>query len=262
MVRRKTVEPEEIVSKQFSLEDIRHGVTKLNRRIEEVKQLETDKVQWDNQRSNDVEFNIRETIREVFGDKSPEFKQHQYHDIWDGPHIMGGDGNEQYYFQEGIKQSNTMLEGLIKRLHEKKEDMSYDTTARTRTAFEGFEFHERIKTAAYDLYKDAHYAEAVFSAAKALVNYVKEKSGEYELDGTGLMSKVFSKNKPALSFNLLADQTDLDEQEGLMHLFMGAALAIRNPRGHNLVDDDPQTALEHLILISHLAKRLDKAKKQ
>jgi hypothetical protein len=39
---------------------------------------------------------------------------------------------------------------------------------------------------------------------------------------------VFSKNNPVLAFNDLANRTDLDEQEGMMHLFEGTVLAIRN----------------------------------
>ncbi len=34
------------------------------------------------------------------------------------------------------------------------------------------------------------------------------------------------------AFSELGDATELDEQEGMMHLFEGAVLAIRNPGGH------------------------------
>ena len=47
------------------------------------------------------------------------------------------------------------------------------------------------------------------------------------------MRTVFSSKDPILAFNDLADQTDRDEQEGTMHLFEGAVLAIRNPGGHS-----------------------------
>ncbi len=46
------------------------------------------------------------------------------------------------------------------------------------------------------------------------------------------MRSVFSRNAPILIFNNLSDQTDQDEQEGMMHLFEGAVLGIRNPGGH------------------------------
>jgi len=40
---------------------------------------------------------------------------------------------------------------------------------------------------------------------------------------------VFSPKKLILEFNTLVDQ-NLDEQKGLMHLFVGAVMALRNPR--------------------------------
>ena len=72
---------------------------------------------------------------------------------------------------------------------------------------------------------------------------------------------VFSKNKPILAINKMKDKTDWDEQEGMMHLLMGAVLAIRNPRAHGLFADDPESALEYIGFISMLAKRVDRAKR-
>lgn len=112
-----------------------------------------------------------------------------------------------------------------------------------------------------DLYRDGHYRQAVLDAAIALENYVRERSREHSLSGTKLMSTVFSANKPILRFNDLVDQTDRDEQEGLMHLFMGAALALRNSRAHSLFDDSPEEALDYVAFLSMLALRLDAAER-
>jgi uncharacterized protein (TIGR02391 family) len=101
----------------------------------------------------------------------------------------------------------------------------------------------------------------VLDASVALVNFVKEKSRRHDLDGSGLMSTVFSKNNPILAVNGLANTTDEDEQEGMMHLFMGVVLALRNTRAHTLLDDSPEMALEYIGLISMLAKRVDQAKR-
>lgn len=72
---------------------------------------------------------------------------------------------------------------------------------------------------------------------------------------------MFSKNQPILAFNDRRDRTEEDEQEGMMHLFLGAVLALRNPRVHTLLDDSPEMALEYITLISLLAKRADQAKR-
>lgn len=154
-----------------------------------------------------------------------------------------------------------MLEGLVRRLEEKREDLGGDTTARVRASFEGLDLHPRIASVCADLYRDGHYRHAVLDASVALVNMVKEKSRRHDLDGSGLMTTVFSKDKPILAFNDLSAPTDLDEQQGMMHLFLGAMLALRNPRAHALLDDSPELALEYIGLISLLAKRVDQAKR-
>ena len=72
------------------------------------------------------------------------------------------------------------------------------------------------------------------------------KNGHAEMTWTVpiLCEQFFSKNYPVLAFNNLTDQSDLDEQEGMMHLFEGAVLGIRNPRGHDFLDDSPERAME------------------
>jgi len=46
-----------------------------------------------------------------------------------------------------------------------------------------------------------------------------------------------------------------------MHLYEGAVLGIRNPRGHTFLDDSPERALEYIGLLSLLANRLHGAKR-
>ena len=74
------------------------------------------------------------------------------------------------------------------------------------------------------------------------------------------MRTVFSRNNPILAFNELTTDTDKGGQEGMMHLYEGATLALRNPRAHKLVDDEPERAMEFIAFISLLAKLLDDAK--
>ena len=126
---------------------------------------------------------------------------------------------------------------------------------------EDLPLHPRIAAACVDLYQDEHYPNAVFDASKTLINFVKEKSGRHDLDGAPLMRQVFSKNDPILAFNDLMDQSDLDEQEGMMHIYEGVALGIRNPRGHGFPEDSLERALEYIVLISLLAHRLEETRK-
>ena len=154
-----------------------------------------------------------------------------------------------------------VINGLIARLREKREDLQSGDTPAPSTYFEKLNLHPRIADVTRDLFLDGHHFEAVFAGAKALVNFVKERSGRHDLDGAPLMRTVFSRNNPALQLNNLADQTDLDQQEGLMHLFEGAVLGIRNPGGHSFPEGSEQRAIEYISLLSLLAYLAQEAKK-
>jgi uncharacterized protein (TIGR02391 family) len=123
------------------------------------------------------------------------------------------------------------------------------------------ELHPRIAAVSVELFRDGHYRNAVLDAAVALTNMVKEKSRVHDKDGVNLMRHVFSPNQPQLAFNGLADQSERDEQDGLMQLFAGAVLALRNPRAHGVVPDSPEYATECLAFLSFLAKHLERAKR-
>jgi uncharacterized protein (TIGR02391 family) len=137
--------------------------------------------------------------------------------------------------------------------------MGDDPKAKAKIAFDQMELHPRIVTVCAELYRDGHYRQSVLDASIALKNYVKERSRRHDLVGANLMRTVFSANNPILTFNQLNDQTDKDEQEGMMHLFEGAVLALRNPRAHDLSYDSPELAFDYIALLSLLAKRLDSA---
>jgi len=248
--------------KRFTPVEIEQGITKLRRRIGEVQRLDP-QGQYDDQQVRNAEQAISTTILEVFGPNSPEYRQHQHHRIWHGGIGFNMPESEiQRRFAEGIPQTLTMLEGLIARLEEKRADLGYDATTHVRAAFEGLDLHPRIAAVCTDLYRKAEYRHAVFDSYMSLENLVKEKSGRYDLDGAKLMQQVFSPNSPVLAFNDLKDQTDQDEQQGMMFLFAGAVLALRNPRAHSLSKDSPEQALEAIALLSFLAKRLDQAKRR
>lgn len=250
------------VVKTFTPIEIDRAIGKLRKRAAEVKALEDQNVAYNDQKVKNAEHNIREMIREVFGSESPEFGDHEYHDIWHGGYNVGDDDEDrQAKFRAGIMQTVTLLEGLIDRLEEKRGDISIDPTSRTQAAFSDMQIHSRIAAVCSELYRDGHYGNAVFDASKALINFVKERSGRHDLDGAPLMRTVFSRTGPILAFNDLSNQTDLDEQEGMMHLFEGAVLAIRNPRGHSFFDDSPERALEYISLLSMLANRLEEARR-
>jgi uncharacterized protein (TIGR02391 family) len=147
-------------------------------------------------------------------------------------------------------------------LGEIRADLDSGPATRSLTSFDSLDVHPRIADVGRDLFNGGHYANAVGDAAKALVNYVREKSRRDDLDGAPLMRTVFSANAPILSFNDLKDQSDRDEQEGMMHLFEGAVLGIRNPRSHAFRIDDVHDAVEYLGLLSLLTRRVERARRR
>lgn len=135
------------------------------------------------------------------------------------------------------------------------------TPAKTNLkSFNDRKFHNSVVFASKKLFKDGHYSQAIFEACKILNKKVQEYSG-LSLDGKSLMSNAFNQSNPKLKLNELKSQSDIDEQEGFMHIFMGVMQGVRNPKGHEIVNlKDPQKALEYLSLISLLFRRLNERK--
>lgn len=246
-----------------SSDEIDRAMTKLRRRIQELSALDMSAAVLRHTGADDTaRSNVRETIREVFGDNSPEYREHQYIDIWSGPTFMGmSDAAIIESKRRGCTHVIGILDGLIARLAEKKADLSVGATAAPPGYFDRSNLHPRIADVSCELFLDGYAWDAVFAASKALVNFIKDRSGRHDLDGAQLVRTVFSKNDPILVFNALADRTDLDEQEGMMHLFEGAVLAIRNPGGHSFPEGSEQRAMEYISFLSLLAYRLQESKR-
>ncbi len=264
MPTKKQPEDPPVAPRQFaSLDEIDRGIKKLERRIEELEGLDARRAIMEHSGEDVVvQSNIREAIRDVFGPCSPEFKEHAFLDIWAGPMMMGMLSHDRIRGTEAGKiHVRTILQGLIARLKEKREELADGTAPLPQTYFSKLNLHPRIGGVANELYGDGHHWPAVFEGSKALVNYVKECSARHDLDGVQLMHTVFSRKNPVLAFNDLADQTKQDEQEGMMHLFVGAVLAIRNPGGHTFPEGSEQRALEYISFLSLLAYRVDETKR-
>lgn len=163
--------------------------------------------------------------------------------------------------ERGRIQTIGIIKGLIGRLQEKREEFGEAAAPSPSARFAKVSLHSRIETVARQRFLDGHHWDAAFAASKALINFLKEKSGEHDLDGAPLVRRVFSKNNPILAVNGLADRTDQDEQEGIMHLFEGAVMAVRNPGGHSFPEGSEQRAMEYISLLSMLAYIVQEAKR-
>ncbi|MGA1987160.1 MAG: TIGR02391 family protein [Candidatus Sulfotelmatobacter sp.] len=257
--------PPPLEERQFgSAEEIDLAVKKLERRIQELRNLNVPTaVLTQNGADTVATSNVRAAIREAFGTNSPEFKEHSHLELWAGPMFVDMSNAALIEGEtRGVIQAIAILDGLIGRLREKRADMVTGETSAPSTYFDRLNLHPRIREVARDRFLDGYPWDAVFAAAKSLVNYVKERSGRHDLDGASLMTTVFSKNSPILAFNDLGDKTDEDEQLGMMHLFEGAVLGIRNPGGHSFPEGPDQRAIEYISFLSLLAYRVQEAKRK
>jgi len=142
--------------------------------------------------------------------------------------------------------------------------------------FDYYPLHPRIKQIAQSDFKQGNYFSAVFEACKALEDFLKTVSGSTSI-GVRLVSDVLGRpdvnannySPPTVKINNL-DQTSvdffsqLDEQKGFSSLATGIFQAFRNPKGHQPKDKewvriDPYEALDQLITISLVMKRIEAA---
>jgi len=74
-----------------------------------------------------------------------------------------------------------------------------------------------------------------------------------------MMEALNRDGPPKLKLNPLGTLSEKDEQEGFRFLFAGGMLAIRNPRGHEGMEDDLETSLAHLSFVTLLMRRVERA---
>ncbi|MGB2665143.1 MAG: TIGR02391 family protein [Candidatus Acidiferrum sp.] len=185
-------------SREFrSPEELDSVIGKLNRRVDELEKLDVRAAVFNHTGAVKVaRSNVRETIRAVFGSNSPEFAEHQYLDIWAGPMHMGMHDREIVQGTErGRGEVIAILKGLIGRLEEKRFDFGRGDVAAPSSYFDRLNLHPRIRDVARDRFMDGYHWGAVFAASKALINFIKERSG-LDIDGASLVRTAFSRNNP------------------------------------------------------------------
>jgi uncharacterized protein (TIGR02391 family) len=129
--------------------------------------------------------------------------------------------------------------------------------------FDTRNFHKSIVDASRKQFLNYDFPDAIFSAYKKVLNSVKEKSGNLQEDGVPLVTLVFNPKNPVLYTPLAAWTQDTSIQEGIMHLFMGAVLCVRNVFAHkDIYLTEVDATLEYLSFASFLCKILDVMQKR
>ncbi|MGP1253417.1 MAG: TIGR02391 family protein [Kiloniellales bacterium] len=148
------------------------------------------------------------------------------------------------------------FEEVCRRAHIVDESSSSNTNAHP---FQLRNLYSKFPKKVRSLFDDGHYSESTFEALKFLDKSVQGLAGSKET-GFTLMMGVFGGNPPKLPINDLLNESNKDEQKGYQFIFSGVMSAIRNPKGHeHSIEDDLDTCLDHLTVISTLFRRLEEA---
>ncbi|MGH7255119.1 MAG: hypothetical protein ACREI3_05015 [Nitrospirales bacterium] len=82
MARSKKLDHAQVRPRVFeSVQELDLGIEKLRSRIDQVEELKKDGIPYRDAMRVSAEFQLRETIRDIFGERSPEFQEHQHHHI-------------------------------------------------------------------------------------------------------------------------------------------------------------------------------------
>lgn len=262
MAARRTP-PTQPTSANLSAEDMRAAIPKLERRIRDLEEFDPNSMtQRGDPRLGAIESKLEDTISEVFGNGTVEYARFQPRRL-DMAGIFMGHPTPMPDVIRSVCNSKEReilnLRTIIDLFNEKLSDGGESPSSRAKRSFAELSLHPEIIRACSKLFSDGHYAEAVEAACKVLDLMVKMRSMRSDPSGTELMQLVFSQKAPVLKFNDQSNDSEKSEQQGMMFLFSGAMLAIRNPRAHGLVKDHPESALEYISFISMLAKSLDRA---
>jgi len=116
-------------SQGWTLEEINRGIAKLKRRIGELQVLLDTQVKYEDPLVRNAELEIPTTIEDVFGEESREYEEYSYVRL--RSEILSKSAHEtapaaeqrnQSEFIHRVHEIMVRLQGLVKRLEEKKED--------------------------------------------------------------------------------------------------------------------------------------------
>ena len=170
--------------------------------------------------------------------------------------------------EEICKQVNHILSfyGLMVGSDGKLRKSGEKATTHTKTIpenakiFDDRHFHTKINQHARKLFIEGNYFHAVFECCKV---YDKEVQSKSQMSGYGakLMETALA-TSGTVKLNSQRNRTEINEQEGVMHLSVGLMRAIRNPQAHEPALDWPivrEDALDLLSFLNFLFHKIDNA---
>jgi uncharacterized protein (TIGR02391 family) len=261
----KKAPPVQLRPANLTAEAMRDAIPKLKRRIADLEAFDpqTIRQRFDPQ-VEALDTKLEDTVASIFGTDTVEYDRFQTRGLDTAglsfgtpiPHrdVLAG-------LARGKERQLANLRTIIDLFEEKLADAQDDPTGRAKRAFGDIDLHPKIAKECAALFQDGYYSQAVEAACKVLELLVQFESQRTDLTGTNLMRTVFSIKAPILKYNDQQNDSEKSEQEGMMHLFEGAAMALRNPRAHGIINDHPERTVEYLSFLSMLARSLDRTQR-
>ena len=248
----------------LTADQMKAAILRLQRRIDDLQAFDIDTItERGDGRVNSLSASIDETLADIFGTDTADYKRYRSANRLDTARVNIYSPAPIQEVRDGLRRgfarSEEMLSTVVRLFEEKLDGLGETKGGRALRAIGELDLHSEIERAAGKLFRDGHYANAVEDACKVLDGLVRLRSGRNDISGTTLMQTVFSPKNPILRFSEQTTESEKSEQQGMMSLYSGAMLAFRNPRAHEIVQDDPEMALELISFISLLAKYLDRA---
>jgi hypothetical protein len=128
------------------------------------------------------------------------------------------------------------------------------------------EFHPTVWKAAADVWDTGEYKMAAQAACISLSAHIKEKAGSPPLNERALVQQVFSVDEPKPGQSRLhfpgdhSDENWKSRQQGLHLVAQGAFAGIRNIATHDKTAWTEHEALEHLAVLSVVARWADETR--
>jgi len=196
---------------------------------------------------------VERTLKKEFGEESDEYKQ--FSNISFYPSIVSTatpESNIIAHFNNSLKTAKLQLESYL--------DEASDEPVLISKFPKELKLHPKIISASEKLFRDKHYSQAIFEAAKTLEKEIQTKSNIRDRIGVDLVNHAFNKDHPIIKIVEGNELEQKDEREGFRFLYMGAFLGIKNPKSHSMPHlKDPAKAIEYISFFSLLMKRLDES---
>ena len=100
-------------------------------------------------------------------------------------------------------------------------------------------------------YEAGNYSHAILDAMHYLSNVLRDKTGA-DGDGVSLAGQAMGGESPRLRINKLQTDTERNEQRGIESIIRGMYQAIRNPRSHEQIEDNQDTANVIIYFINYI----------